>query len=104
METLVKTNVVAMKDAIKKAAETQKFYKNQRKTEHIVGNRLMSASDAAYEHRNNRRKLRILYAAYGIARGKTFTQIECVHSEENHPLKEYQYEIDKLLKEYQFKD
>jgi len=37
METLVKINIAAMKDAIKKASEIQKFYKNQRKTVHIKG-------------------------------------------------------------------
>ena len=36
METLVKINIAEMKDGIKKAAEIQKFYKNQRKTVHIL--------------------------------------------------------------------
>jgi len=104
METLVKINIAAMKDAIKKAAEIQKFYKNQRKTVHINGDRLMDAKEATRQHLINREKLRIMYAAYGIARGKSLSQIERHASEENHPLKKYQYEIDKLLKAYQFED
>ena len=45
-----------------------------------------------------------MYAAYGIARGKSLSQIEARWSEENHPLKKYQYDIDKLLKQYAVKD
>ena len=76
METLVKINIAEMKDGIKKAAEIQKFYKNQRKTVHIKGDRLMDAKEATRQHLSNREKLRIMYAAYGIARGKSFSQIE----------------------------
>jgi hypothetical protein len=104
METLVKLNIVEMKDAIKKASEIQKFYKNQRKTVHIKGERLMAANEAAWQHQLNRHKLRIMYAAYGIARGKSFSQIEKRWSEENHPLKKYQYDIDKFLKQYAIKE
>ncbi len=104
METIVKINTAAMKDAIKRAAEHQKFYKNQRKTDHIVGERLMPARDAMWEHQANREKLRIMYAAYGIARGKSFSQIESRWSEDNHPLKKFQYQIDKILNDYRFED
>ncbi len=104
METLVKTNIAAMKDAIKSAGEKQKFYKNQRKTVYIQGERLMRAESAVYEHQKNRHHLRLMYAAYGIARGKSFTQIERHISEENHPLQQYRYEIDKILNSYQFED
>ena len=104
METLVKINIAEMKDAIKKASEIQKFYKNQRKTVHIKGDRLMTAKEATWQHQLNRHKLRIMYAAYGIARGKSLSQIEARWSEENHPLKKYQYDINKLLKQYAVKD
>lgn len=104
METTVNINIAAMKDGIKKAAEIQKFYKNQKKTIHIKGDRLMSAKEAALQHQVNREKLRIMYAAYGVARGKSFSQIESRWTEENHPLREYQYDIDKLLKQYVVKD
>jgi hypothetical protein len=102
METTVKTtqkiDVLKLKSDIKELAEKQKFYRNQRKTEHIVGERKMSASDAANAHRENKQKLRILYAAYGIARGKSFSQIESHYPKENHPLNNFKYEIDKLIK------
>ncbi len=104
METIVKINTAEMKDGIKKAAEIQKFYKNQRKTVHIKGDRLMEAKEAACQHQQNREKLRIMYAAYGLARGKNFSQIENSYPEENHPLNKYQYQIDKLLKQYEMKD
>jgi hypothetical protein len=104
METIVNINIAEMKDGIKKAAEIQKFYRNQRKTVHIKGDRIMPASEATYEHQRNGHKLRIMYAAYGIARGKCFSQIENCHPEENHPLQKYQYDIDKLLKQYEIKD
>lgn len=105
METLVKINIAAMKDAIKKASEIQKFYKNQRKTVHIKGDRLMEAKEATWQHQSNRHKLRIMYAAYGIARGKSFEQIEKRYDLHNeHPLKKYQYDIDKLLKQYEIQN
>jgi len=104
METLVKINTKKMKEVIKVMAEEQKFYKSQRKTEHIVGERKIPASEATWKHTANRMKLRIMYAAYGIVRGKSFSQIENHYPEENHPLKNYQYDIDKLLKEYEIHD
>ena len=104
METMVKMNIEKMKNDIKESAEKQKFYRNQRKTVHIVGERKMTTSDATYEHQWNGHKLRIMYAAYGLARGKSFSQIENAHPEENHPLMKYQYDIDKLLKQYETQD
>lgn len=106
METIVNTtvktiNTLKLKEDIKVLANEQKFYRNQRKEVHIVGERKMPASTAASEHRYNRQKLRIMYAAYGIARGKTFNQIESHYQLENHPLKEHQFSIDKLLKTYE---
>ena len=104
METIVKINTDKLKAEIKERAEKQKVYRNQRKTVHIKGDRLMPASEATYEHQKNGHKLRIMYAAYGIARGKSFSQIENCHPEENHPLQKYQYDIDKLLKLCEIQD
>ena len=104
METTININIAEMKDGIKKAVEIQKFYRNQRKTKHIVGERIMEAEDAAYKHQRNSNKLRIMYAAYGLARGKSFSHTENHYPEDTHPLKEYQYYIDKLLKEYEIHD
>ena len=100
METIVKINISKMKEDIKSKVELQKFYKNQRKTDKIVGERKMSAKDATYKHMTNREDLRIMYAAYGIARGKSFSQIENNHPEENHPLQRFQKSIDRVLEGY----
>jgi hypothetical protein len=102
METLIKINIAAMKDGIKKAAEIQKFYKNQRKTVHIKGDRLMDANEATRQHLINREKLCIMYAVYGIARGKSFSQIENHYPEENHPLQKFQKSIDRILEGYKY--
>jgi hypothetical protein len=89
-----------MKEDIKTKVEEQKFLKNQRKTVKIVGERIIPAKDATYRHQTNREDLRIMYAAYGIARGKSFSQIENQHAEENHPLQRFQKSIDRLLEKY----
>jgi hypothetical protein len=105
METIEKIDVAKMKADIKAMVELQKFYKNQRKTVHIVGERKLEARDATYKHMANREDLRMMYAAYGLARGKTFSQIESRCSEENHPLKNHplknhQRTIDRILEKY----
>lgn len=101
METLVeKINIAKMKADIKVKVEEQKFLKNQKKTVHIVGERKMDASTARTKHRYNREDLRVMYAAYGIARGKSFSQIENHYPEENHPLTKFQGSIDRILNKY----
>lgn len=60
METVIKINIEKMKSDIKELAEKQKYYKNQRKTEKIVGKREMPAWEATYAHQANRRKLRLM--------------------------------------------
>ena len=100
METIEKIDVAAMKADIKEMVEKQKFYKNQRRTEKLVGKREMSPSDATYKHQTNREDLRVMYAAYGTARGKSFSQIENKYPEEGHPLHAYQNSIDRILKKY----
>ena len=100
METIVKFNYAKMKEDIKTKAEEQKFLKDQRKTVHIKGERVIPAKDATYKHMANREDLRIMYAAYGIARGKSFSQIENHFSETDHPLQKYQKSIDRLLEKY----
>jgi len=100
METIVKFDYAKMKEDIKTKAEEQKFLKNQRKTVKIVGERVIPAKDATYKHQTNREDLRIMYAAYGIARGKSFSQIESQHGEEEHPLQRFQKSIDRLLEKY----
>lgn len=45
-------------------------------------------------------ELRLLYAAYGLLRGKTFSQIENHYPEENHPLNRYKSEIMSIIEDY----
>ena len=100
METIVKFNYVKMKEDIKTKVEEQKFLKNQRKTVKIIGERVIPAKDATYKHQTNREDLRIMYAAYGLARGKSFFQTENHFPEVDHPLQKYQKSIDRLLEKY----
>ena len=57
METIAKTDIAKMKADIKDKVELQKFYKNQRKTDKIIGERKMPASEATYKHQTNREDL-----------------------------------------------
>jgi hypothetical protein len=100
METIVKIDIAKMKEDIKKMVELQKFYKNQRKTVKLVGKREIESSVATYKHQANREDLRVMYAAYGITRGKSFSQIENHYPEDNHPLKNLQRSIDRILEQY----
>jgi hypothetical protein len=111
METLVETttatttvskyhHIYVLKCDINKLVEEQKFLKNQRKTEKIIGDRKMPAWEATYKHQANREKLRVMYAVYGFLRGKSFSQTENRFPEENHPLNKYQHQIDKLKEIY----
>lgn len=102
METLTinKIAINALKSDIKKLSEEQKFLRNQRKTVHIKGERTMEPWVAAMKHRANREKLRIMFAAYGLMKGKSFSQIEKNHSEEEHPLKNFLPSISKMIETY----
>ena len=106
METIIenKVNTKKLKETIKVAAEYQRFLKNQRKTKNLIGKREVPPSEATWKHLMNREKLRIMYAAYGLMRGKSFFQIENKHPEENHPLNEFKIKIDKLILEYMYEE
>jgi hypothetical protein len=102
METLIKINISKMKEDIKTKAELQKFYKLQRKTNIPNSDRNITARDAQYKHQCNREDLRVMYAAYGLARGRSFSQTENHYPEENHPLQKYQKTIDRILEGYKY--
>ena len=68
--------ILSLKETIKKLAEQQKSYKQQRKTVHFTGTRTVPAWLATQQHQINRYDLRHLYIAYGIMRGKSIEQIE----------------------------
>lgn len=100
METIVKRlDVKKMKNDIKSKVEEQKFLKSER-----TNGKTMHPSVAQSKHFATRKQLRLMYAAYGLIRGKSFSQTENHYPEENHPLKQYQYEIDKLVEKYTVQD
>ena len=79
-----KTAILMLKKDIKEKSELQRFYKNQRKTVHLVGERKMSPSNATWKHVCNREELRLMYLAYGILRGKDLSTIDVSHEELRH--------------------
>lgn len=110
MENIEKIDVRKMKEDIKAMVEQQRFYVDQRKTVNRKGEYKMSPSEAQWKHRANRQALRLMYAAYGLARGKSLVQIEPDSKwekvyldstyDECHPLRKYQQQIDKILDKY----
>lgn len=91
-----------IKNEIKKLAESQKGLKNQRKTVHIQGERVMESWKATYLHSSNRYQLRLLYATYAILRGKTLEQFNTENptKEGNYSILYYRDQIEKLLEKY----
>ena len=76
METTTKIDVRTMKADIKKMVEEQIFYIDQRKTVKRKGEYKISPSEASWKHQVNRQKLRIMYAAYTVARNKSIALID----------------------------
>jgi hypothetical protein len=80
METIekVKTeyNIIKIKNDIKDLVDLQKFYKNQRKTVNLIGERKMQPWEASWKHHDNREKLRVMYATYAVARGRDISSVE----------------------------
>ena len=87
-------------------SDMQRFYKNQRRTEKLQGERKIPTYEAACRHPINRENLRLMYAAYGIARGKSLSQIENNQPKDDHPLNSphYQKRIGKLIDDYKPKE
>jgi hypothetical protein len=106
METIVKYNVKAIKDQIHIEALIQKALKNQRKTVNLKGERLMEPSEATWRSLLQGQKLRILYAAYGLMRGKSFEQTERrSDTTTEHPLSvRYKNAIDNCLSVFEIKE
>jgi len=76
MDTNLKNAISAMRKDIAELEKEQKTLKPQRKTVHFTGERTMSPLDAFWTVRGNKEDLRILYAAYGLLRGKNFNVTE----------------------------
>lgn len=77
--------------------------KAQRKTVNLKVKRTVNPYDAAQAVDNNRYKLRIMYAAYGLMKGRRFEQIENHYDKENnqiHPLYGFASSINDILNKY----
>ena len=99
----MREEIKQLRQEIAALEKEQKEMKAQRKTVNIKVKRTVNPYDAAENVRNNREKLRIMYAAYGVLRGKTFEQIENSYDRENnqiHPLYGYGSSINKILNKY----
>lgn len=124
------TKIQELKDLIKAKAAYQKTLKQNRKTVHFTGERLthtyrkyvggkyeeevreMEPQTAAelvggtykpgiyFGNPGTKHELRLLYAAYGLLRGKSFSQTENHYPEENHPLNRYKSEIMSIVENY----
>lgn len=123
METIDYKNILKeFRAEIAKLEKEQKIIKPQRKTVHFTGERTMSPSEAVCEVVDNKGKLRTMYAAYNLLRGKGFDITEknakplnardyyertgyCLDKEleGKHPLFLYISRIDVCLREYGFK-
>lgn len=100
METIEKIDVRKMKTDIKVLVGEQLFLKNQRQPVKLVGERKLADWVAASKYKENSLKLRCMYAAYGLARDKKYSVTENHYPEENHPLHQFDYKIEKIQKEY----
>lgn len=90
-----------IKNEIKKLVENQRNLKNQRKTVHIVGERVMEPWKAAYLHNANRHQLRLMYAAYHVLRDKDLNLFETQkHKDGKYPISYYSKQIEKLVEKY----
>jgi len=81
METIIKKNYVKLnlkpvKDLIKTYVDNQKLYKDQRKSVYNKLKRTIDFQEAADRAFWNAKELRVFYAAYGLLRGKTLSQVE----------------------------
>ena len=74
--TFNKPAIESLKADIKQSAALQRALKQQRKTVHLKGERIFEPWRASMNVFLDGMKLRILYAAYGLMRGKKFSQID----------------------------
>lgn len=64
------------REEIEKLEKEQRVVKPQRKTVHFTGERTLSPADAYKKTVYNKSKLRAMYAAYNLLRGKNFEVTE----------------------------
>lgn len=68
----------------------------------LVGGTYRPNGDRYYCFGNpgTKHELRLLYAAYGLLRGKPFSKTESAYPEETHPLHKYEQEIMEIVNQY----
>lgn len=89
-----------LKNEIKKLAEGQAILRDQRKTVHNKLERTISPNEATWKHIANREKLRLMYAAYAILRGKTIEDYNAQNptkKEDKKSILDYKSQIDKIV-------
>jgi len=92
-----------LREEIAALEKKQVELKAQRKTVNLKVKRTVNPYDAAQAVDENRPKLRVMYAAYGLMRGKRFNQVENHWDNKNneiHPLYGLALQINKILNKY----
>lgn len=92
-----------LREEIAALEQEQINMKAQRKTVNLKVKRTVDPYSAAMNVLSNREKLRVMYAAYGLMRGKRFNQVENHWVNENneiHPLYGLASQINKILNKY----
>lgn len=121
MEKIDKEVLASFRKEIAELEKEQKIIKPQRKTVYFTGERTMGPSEATYKAISNSGKLRAMYAAYNLLRGKGFYVTEnnakplngedfynmtgytlMKELEGKHPLCLYMDEIQSHLRDYGF--
>jgi len=106
METTQTIDIRKLKSDIIEISKNQKWLKNQRKTVHKDCSKKEGDPEdiapwvATSIHQGNKEMLRAMFAAYGLARGRKYSQTENHYPEEGHPLHQLQWRIDKILAKY----
>lgn len=92
-----------LREEIAALEKKQVEMKAQRKTVNLKVKRTVDPYSAAMNVLSNREKLRVMYAAYGLMRGKRFNQVENrwdTNNNDNHPLYGLASQINKILNKY----
>jgi len=100
METIEKVNVKQLKEDIRVLAAEQKELRNQRKTVRFSGTRTMEPWEATMNHFHNRQKLRVMYAAYAILRGRELSEIDSGKFETEYDKSHFETSLEEILKKY----
>lgn len=89
--------IIELKAEIKELANNQTYLRDQSKSKYNKHPREMYYSDAQRRHDQSRNQLRYMYFAYGLLKGRSFTEMEKIYS----PLDVYnKAKVAKLQFEY----